>query len=161
MPFQPKKKICSGCGKESFLWRSNPPTCKGCIGKEKQDSLDGIPPKPRKALQTKPKPRINGKPLHTAIYMAAFGYGDTDFIPSEISGDRCQDVHHIEARGMGGSGKDDRIENLMGLTREEHEDYGDKTQYMAYLYEMHGHEMEANGVKFDKKWINEQIKKYS
>lgn len=68
--------------------------------------------------------------------MNYFGYGVEDFIPSEISGKRAVDIHHIEARGMGGSDKDD-IENLIALTREEHEMYGDKKQYKKWLKETH------------------------
>lgn len=29
-----KAKICSVCGKEAILWRSNPKTCKTCAGKQ-------------------------------------------------------------------------------------------------------------------------------
>lgn len=68
--------------------------------------------------------------------MNYFGYGIEDFIPSEISGKKAVDIHHIEARGMGGSNKDD-IRNLMALTREEHEKYGDKKQYKEFLKKIH------------------------
>lgn len=69
--------------------------------------------------------------------MDFFGYGEQDFIPSEISGNRAVDIHHISRRGMGGSKSKDTIENLMALTREEHEKYGDKPQYMQFLKEIH------------------------
>lgn len=163
MTLQPKKKLCSGCGKKTFLWRSKPPLCKDCCGRDKGASLKGEPiPIIRSApLKVKPKPRVNGKPIHTAIYLAAFGYGDTDFIPSEMSGQRCQDVHHIEAKGMGSSKSLDRIENLMGLTREEHTEYGDKEQYMSMLYSKHMAFLEANGVRFDRDWILKQIERYT
>lgn len=68
--------------------------------------------------------------------MNYFGYGIEDFIPSEISNKKAVDIHHIEARGMGGSNKDD-IRNLMALTREEHEKYGDKKQYKEFLKKIH------------------------
>jgi hypothetical protein len=74
---------------------------------------------------------------HVRIYMKFFGYGIDDFIPSEISGARANDIHHIDCRGMGGSKEMDVIENLMALTREEHEQYGDKEQYMEFLKETH------------------------
>lgn len=32
---QTKLKICSVCGKESILWKSNPKMCKDCVGKAK------------------------------------------------------------------------------------------------------------------------------
>lgn len=79
---------------------------------------------------------------HTKIYFDYFG---VDYDPvsgwhncvSEISGLPAIDIHHIEARGMGGSRTADRIENLMALTREEHEKYGDKKQYREYLQKIH------------------------
>ncbi len=73
---------------------------------------------------------------HTKIYMDYFGYDTSDFIPSELSGGRATDIHHIQARGMGGSDKDN-IGNLMALTREEHLKYGDKEQYKAFLIASH------------------------
>lgn len=79
---------------------------------------------------------------HTKIY---FDFFNVDYDPvsgwhnciSEISGLPATDVHHIEARGMGGSKYADRIENLMALTRDEHEKFGDKKQYIEYLKEVH------------------------
>jgi len=79
---------------------------------------------------------------HTKIY---FDFFNVEYDPisgwhncvSEISGLPAKDVHHIEARGMGGSKNADRIENLMALTREEHDKYGDKKQYLQYLKQTH------------------------
>jgi hypothetical protein len=79
---------------------------------------------------------------HTKLY---FDYFDVDYDPqsgwhncvSELSGLPSKDLHHIEARGMGGSKHADRIENLMALTREEHEKYGDKKQYKSFLQRAH------------------------
>lgn len=87
---------------------------------------------------------------HTKIYMKAFGYDESDFIPSELSGKRANDIHHIESRGMGGdpTGESDKIENLMALTREEHEKYGDKVDYVDFLKIAHYRFMEQNGVLF-------------
>jgi hypothetical protein len=158
MSIVPKKKLCSGCNTLQILWKSNPPTCKNCEGKRLSSITKTLK---RYPIESKPKPRVNGKPLHTAIYMAALGYGDSDFVPSEISGQRCIDIHHVLCRGMGSSKDSDRIENLMGLTREEHIEYGDKKQYMAFLFEKHMEFLERNGVKFNKGWILEQIDKYS
>ena len=80
---------------------------------------------------------------HTKLY---FDYFDIDYDPqsgwhncvSEISGFPADDIHHIEARGMGGSKDKDTIENLMALTRGEHEKFGDKKQYIDYLKSIHG-----------------------
>jgi hypothetical protein len=74
---------------------------------------------------------------HTKIYMKAFGYDLTDFIPCEVCGSKAVDIHHIEARGMGGSKDADRPENLMALCRKCHETYGDKKQYMEFLINLH------------------------
>lgn len=85
---------------------------------------------------------------HTKIYMDAFGYDTSDFIPSEISGEPAVDINHIDARGMGGdpTGGKDVIENLMAMTREEHIKYGDKEQYKEWLKSVHYAFME-------KKWV--------
>ncbi len=74
---------------------------------------------------------------HTKKYMDYFGYDVSDFIPSEISGVRANDIHHIEARQMGGTKEKDSIENLMALTREEHLLYGDKQQFKDWLKQIH------------------------
>jgi len=79
---------------------------------------------------------------HTKIY---FDFFDIEFDPvsgwhncvSELSGLPAVDINHIECRGMGGSKEKDNIENLMAMTREEHEEYGDKKQHLEYLKEMH------------------------
>jgi hypothetical protein len=84
---------------------------------------------------------------HTKIY---FDFFDVEYDPftgqhnckSELSGLPAQDIHHIEARGMGGGKTADRIENLMALTREEHEKYGDKKQYKAMLKRVHNRHIE-------------------
>jgi len=80
---------------------------------------------------------------HTKIYFDYFGYSTGEFIPSELSGLPSVDINHIDCRGMGGnpSGDKDVIENLMAMTREEHELYGDKTKYKAFLEAVHAHFM--------------------
>ena len=95
---------------------------------------------------------------HTKLYMDAFDYCIDDYICSELNtSKRCNDVHHIDARGMGGTSKEDRIEELMGVTREEHVKYGDKKHYMCYLYTAHRSAMLKSGVKFDEDYINNKI----
>ncbi len=93
--------------------------------------------------------------------MQKLGYAEGDFIPSEISGLQAVDISHILCRGMGGSKELDRIENLMAITREEHDRIGDKKHLIADQFRMHARFLEANGVKFDKIWMYEQIEKYS
>jgi 5-methylcytosine-specific restriction endonuclease McrA len=74
---------------------------------------------------------------HTQIYLQGMGYKKTDFIPCEVCGSQAVDIHHIEARGMGGSKDKDTIENLMGCCRQCHIKYGDKKQYKEFLKEIH------------------------
>jgi hypothetical protein len=90
---------------------------------------------------------------HTKIYMAALGYDTCDFMPCEITGDPGVDIHHIVNR-------ENRIENLMLLTRVKHVELGDIKSKMVYLLWEHRLFLYNNGVKFDKKWFDEQIKKY-
>jgi len=97
---------------------------------------------------------------HTKIYLDALGLTDTDFVPSELSGLPCVDIHHIEARGMGGSKKEDRIENLQAVTREEHLKHGDKRQYKKMLFEKHLLYLEFNNVIFDREYIERKIEIY-
>jgi len=99
---------------------------------------------------------------HTEIYMLALGYDETDFIPSEISGEKAVDICHIECRGMGGNpNKDkDRIENLMAQTRYEHLRLGDKKEFMVYQYETHRQFLSDNGVKFDNEYFEHKIRQY-
>ena len=74
---------------------------------------------------------------YTKIYLKYFGYGQDDYVPCEVCDNRAVDIHHIEARGMGGSNDKDLIENLMALCRQCHFDLGDKEQYMEFLKDKH------------------------
>jgi hypothetical protein len=74
---------------------------------------------------------------HTKIYFNYFGYDVTSFIPCEICGKMANDIHHIHARGMGGSKQADNIENLMALCRNHHIEYGDKKQHIDFLTQIH------------------------
>lgn len=74
---------------------------------------------------------------HTKIYLSYFGYDQSDFIPCEMCGSQSVDIHHIKARGMGGSKKLDNIFNLMALCRDCHIEYGDKKQYKEFLQNIH------------------------
>jgi hypothetical protein len=74
---------------------------------------------------------------HTKIYLDYFGYDVSDFVPCELCGQKAVDVHHIKARGMGGSKTRDVIDNLMALCRTDHERYGDIEAYRDYLSVAH------------------------
>ena len=65
------------------------------------------------------------------------GFDETDFIPCEVCGSRAVDIHHIEARGMGGNKEADVIENLMALCRNCHIQYGDIKQHKEWLKRIH------------------------
>jgi 5-methylcytosine-specific restriction endonuclease McrA len=54
-----------------------------------------------------------------------------------VCGKTAIDIHHIEARQMGGTTTKDVIENLMALCREDHLKYGDKKQHKEFLKEKH------------------------
>ena len=98
------------------------------------------------------------------IYFKANGYDEGDtYFPSEISGSNSVDVNHIDCKGMGGNPnkEKDRIENLIGLTREEHIKYGDYKKYKSFLFWKHKKFMIRNGVKFDEEYIDAKINKYS
>ncbi len=74
---------------------------------------------------------------HTKIYMDAYGYDESDFIPCEICKAEAIDIHHIERRGMGGSKTKDVPENLMALCRQCHEAFGDTKTFKDYLRRVH------------------------
>tara|TARA_R110000796_G_scaffold90263_1_gene194092 strand:- start:3842 stop:4141 length:300 start_codon:yes stop_codon:yes gene_type:complete len=90
---------------------------------------------------------------HTKIYMKSLGYDTCDFMPCEITGSRGIDIHHIVDR-------ENRIENLMLLTRVKHTELGEIKSKMGYLLETHRDFLMMNGVKFDNKWFNDNIEKY-
>ena len=74
---------------------------------------------------------------HTKIYLKHFNYSGDEFIPCECCGARAVDIHHIEARGMGGSKSKDESENLMAVCRTCHIKYGDKKEHLNYLKQRH------------------------
>ena len=90
---------------------------------------------------------------HTKIYLKALGYDTCDFMPCEITGRKGQDIHHIVNR-------ENRIENLMLLTREKHIELGEIKSKNADTLRRHRSFLEYNGVKFSYEWFEEQIKKY-
>ena len=82
---------------------------------------------------------------HTKIYFDFFGYDTASFVRCEVCGAAANDIHHIQARGMGGSKTADRIENLMALCRKHHEMYGDRKQWKDWLQKVHDLKMNERG----------------
>ncbi len=83
---------------------------------------------------------------HREIYYAYFGCFDC-----ELTGTPGGDVHHIDARGMGGNPdkSKDVIENLMCLRRDAHEYFGDKKHFKPWLREVHADYMERRVPKHE------------
>jgi len=71
---------------------------------------------------------------HVKTYLTHFGYGEQDYIPSEVSGLPAVDIHHLIFRSHGG---DNSIHNLMALTREEHERAHQDPEYNEQLKLIH------------------------
>lgn len=81
---------------------------------------------------------------HTLNYMQGMGFDSSDTILCEVCGKVAVDLHHINARGMGGSKERDNLENIMALDRECHIKYGDKKQYKEFLKNVHYEFMERH-----------------
>lgn len=94
---------------------------------------------------------------HTKIYFEALDYKEGDYIPSELSGSPAVDIHHIISRGRSGQ---DRIENLMALTREEHIRFGDKKDKTYFLLVTHQWFLDRKGIDYYEHWFKEQRQKY-
>jgi 5-methylcytosine-specific restriction endonuclease McrA len=74
---------------------------------------------------------------HVKTYLDYFGYDQTSWIPCEMCGQTANDIHHIEARGMGGSKTKDTIENLQALCRKCHIELGDKKEHKVMMKVVH------------------------
>lgn len=74
---------------------------------------------------------------HTKIYHDYFDLDPGDWIGCEVCNTTAVDIHHIDARGMGGSKEKDTIENLMALCRDCHVLFGDKTKFKDMLRILH------------------------
>ena len=93
---------------------------------------------------------------HVKIYFDYFGYDISDFIPCEICKDQANDIHHIECRGMGGTSKQESIENLMAVCRKCHEKFGDKKEHKELLKEIHLNIMRYGSDKNNRRSIKKR-----
>jgi 5-methylcytosine-specific restriction endonuclease McrA len=87
---------------------------------------------------------------HIKLYLEHFGYIKPDSrivynsfsdiaVTCELCGNisKNMDIHHISARGQGGTSKPEDIKNIMALCRNCHTEYGDKKQYLQMLKDKH------------------------
>lgn len=88
------------------------------------------------------------------IFMEFYGYTADDVIPCGICNEPSADVHHIEARGMGGSKNKDYIENLIPLCRLHHHRYGDIPSQKEYLKEIVRAMVEARRLELEQEKIH-------
>ena len=136
-----KNKKCIECGREDQPHFSKK-RCKSCAMRS-YDSITMSSSIVRKKTASKIIKTVKAKSKYREIYCGYFGYSEGDFIPCEICGKEAVDIHHIDARGMGGDPTEskDKIENLMALCREDHETYGDITDYKPLLRQIHEKKM--------------------
>ncbi len=56
------------------------------------------------------------------LYFRFFGYGIDDVIMCTVCNSIAVDIHHVHPKGMGGSKYADRIDNLIAVCRNCHND---------------------------------------
>jgi len=66
-------------------------------------------------------------------YFESIGESPHHNLKCEICPARAVDIHHIDARGMGGSKHKDGPENLIAVCRPCHDKYGDRKQHKDFL----------------------------
>jgi len=87
------------------------------------------------------------------VYCDAFGFDVGDWIPCEVTGKTAIDIHHIVTR-------EDRIENLMAVTREVHAEFGEIKSCMCELLRRHRDVLTMRKIKYDREWFRQWIKHY-
>lgn len=66
------------------------------------------------------------------LFRKLLGYSEDDFIPCAMTGRRAVDIHHIYGRGQR-PGKKEELVNLMPMSREAHDTYGDRPVFREDL----------------------------
>ncbi len=141
------------CGETFRQYRTTDTKCYECKKKATRKKPSNFA-RPKTSIKKK-----SPSTKHVKIYNDAFGYKVGDYRACELTGREGTDIHHIEARQMGGDpeGNKDRIENLMALNRTDHIKYGDVNKYKAFLFRKHKEHLIRYGVKFDVKYIDSRI----
>tara|TARA_R110002020_G_scaffold44348_12_gene128042 strand:- start:597 stop:917 length:321 start_codon:yes stop_codon:yes gene_type:complete len=96
---------------------------------------------------------------HKKIYKDFFKYAEQDFVPCELCGNQAVDVHHIEARGMGGSKTKDHIVNLMGVCRSCHNKCGANKSFNKKAWDSHL-EFMYNYLNGNKEKLEKLVREY-
>lgn len=91
---------------------------------------------------------------HTKIYLE---FNDEPIC--ELCGKLAVDIHHIDARGMGGTINKDVLENLMALCRKCHLLYGDIKVLIKPLQKIHLKFLETNEF-FDQNVTRKKLEEY-
>lgn len=74
---------------------------------------------------------------HTKLILKhIYGEVTNEYHPCEICATTAVDTHHIIRRGLVGK-KADRVENLMMVCRKCHNEYGDKPDWLLFLFGVH------------------------
>lgn len=96
---------------------------------------------------------------HHEIYDEYFEIDPHNPRVCELTGAIRPEIHHIDARGMGGRDMD-FIENLMALNSRAHEFYGDKTKHKNFLKKAHAYFMETREPYIIKHRFNPHMQAY-
>lgn len=82
---------------------------------------------------------------YTATYLKYFGYSTADFVPCEVCGAKAVDLHHLTPRSLR---KDliNKIDNLMALCREHHDQAGKDREFNDELRLIHRKKLLQNGL---------------
>lgn len=85
---------------------------------------------------------------YTKVYFKHFGYGECDFIPCEICGDKAVDIAHIYPKSSFGAKRkeeQDDISNLAALCRSCHYDYDFNNRWTRQeMFELHRKFLESS-----------------
>lgn len=101
-------------------------------------------PTPKAKKSQQPIKRSRKDSGYKKLYLDFFGFKDQSDCFCEICGTIAIEVHHIEARGMGGTNAAEDINNLMAVCRACHVEYGDKKKYIEFLNTKHQNFIKKN-----------------